>query len=250
MQSTQQRASTAQSTTNRSKLSNNNQPSYGSESSEDSDATPQRWQVQADVEMDCVFLDEDQEEDELLPELFDTESVQMIKSENCQLCAVKFTFLCREHNCKKCGKAVCDTCSHNKRRLSKIDKEKFRVCDECDILLSNYNFSRMYMREISDKKSNLQQLQNRIEQVRDEVSERTEQLERLKLKYQQKLKEVNEKQMIKDRQLGDRKAQVDQLREVNEKMREKLAALDEKLAQQSSEIAKLKMEKDKIELTS
>lgn len=57
----------------------------------------------------------------------------------------------------------------------------------------------MYMREISDKKSNLQQLQNRIEQVRDEVSERTEQLERLKLKYQQKLKEVNEKQMIKDR---------------------------------------------------
>lgn len=50
------------------------------------------------------------------------------------------------------------------------------------------------MREINDKKTNLVQLQNRIEQVRDEVSERTEQLERLKLKYQQKLKEVNEKQ--------------------------------------------------------
>ena len=39
--------------------------------------------AQEGEEMDCVFIDEDQEEDELLPELFDTESVQMIKSENC-----------------------------------------------------------------------------------------------------------------------------------------------------------------------
>jgi hypothetical protein len=135
------------------------------------------------VEMDCVFLDEDQEEDELLPELFDPESIQLIKAENCMLCTTKFGFLTVQHNCRKCGKAVCDTCSRNKRRLSKIDKDKFRVCDECDILLSNYNFSRMYMREISDKKANLSQLKDRIEQVRDDVGERTEQLERLKLKY-------------------------------------------------------------------
>lgn len=90
------------------------------------------------------------------------------------MCAAKFGIFSLQHNCKKCGKAVCDTCSKSKRRLSKIDKDKFRVCDECDILLSNYNFSRMYMREINDKKTNLAQLQNRIEQVRDEVSERTE----------------------------------------------------------------------------
>jgi hypothetical protein len=64
------------------------------------------------------------------------------------------------------------------------------------------------------------------------------------------LKEVNEKQIIKDRQLGDRKAQVDQLKEVNEKMREKLAVLDSKLAEQSTAIARLKLEKDKIDNTS
>ena len=174
----------------------------------------------------------------------------MIKADNCLLCAAKFGIFSLQHNCKKCGKAVCDTCSKSKRRLSKIDKDKFRVCDECDILLSNYNFSRMYMREINDKKTNLVQLQNRIEQVRDEVSERTEQLERLKTKYQQKLKEVNEKQIIKDRQLGDRKAQVDQLKEVNEKMKEKLACLDSKLAEQTTSIARLKLEKDKIDMTS
>lgn len=109
-----------------------------------------------------------------MPELFDTESVQMIKADNCLLCAAKFGIFSLQHNCKKCGKAVCDTCSKSKRRLSKIDKDKFRVCDECDILLSNYNFSRMYMREINDKKTNLSELQNRIERVRDEVSERTE----------------------------------------------------------------------------
>lgn len=64
------------------------------------------------------------------------------------------------------------------------------------------------------------------------------------------MKEVNEKQIIKDRQLGDRKAQVDQLKEVNEKMREKLAVLDSKLAEQSTTIARLKLEKDKIDITS
>ena len=64
------------------------------------------------------------------------------------------------------------------------------------------------------------------------------------------MKEVNEKQIIKDRQLGDRKAQVDQLKEVNEKMREKLAVLDSKLAEQSTAIARLKLEKDKIDNTS
>ena len=80
----------------------------------------------------------------------------MLKAENCMLCSTKFsTFLNSQHNCKKCGKAVCDACSRSKRRLSRLDKDKFRVCDECDTLLSNYNFSRMYMREIQEKKVTL-----------------------------------------------------------------------------------------------
>ena len=41
--------------------------------------------------MECVFLDEDQNEEELLPELFDIETVAMASSANCQLCLVPFS---------------------------------------------------------------------------------------------------------------------------------------------------------------
>jgi len=58
----------------------------GEEESEE-DETTNRWSnVHQDLEMDHVFLDDDQEEEELLPELFDPESVLMLKSDNCMLC--------------------------------------------------------------------------------------------------------------------------------------------------------------------
>jgi hypothetical protein len=44
-----------------------------------------------------------------------------------------------------------------------MDKSKFRVCDECDTLLSNYNFSRMYLRETEEKKQALLEIQQRVE---------------------------------------------------------------------------------------
>ena len=58
--------------------------------------------------------------------------------------------------------------------MSKLEKTKFRVCDECDTLLSNYNFSRMYMREIDDKKNQLDEIQKRVEHTTEEINERTE----------------------------------------------------------------------------
>ena len=58
--------------------------------------------------------------------------------------------------------------------MSKLEKTKFRVCDECDTLLSNYNFSRMYMREIDDKKNQLDEIQKRVEHTTEEINERSE----------------------------------------------------------------------------
>lgn len=123
------------------------------------------------------------------------------------LCDTKFSmFGASTHNCKKCGKAVCDSCSKSQRRLSKLEKKKYRVCDECDCLLSNYNFSKMYAREIEDKKQTLDEITARIEHTQEEISERTDQLSSLKIKYTQKLQEVESKQGIRDKQISDRKA--------------------------------------------
>ena len=43
----------------------------------------------------------------------------------------------KEFCCKKCGLGVCDTCSRNKRVLSKNGSEPFRVCDLCDTTMDN-----------------------------------------------------------------------------------------------------------------
>lgn len=131
------------------------------------------------------------------------------------LCQSKFGFL-GAHNCKRCGIAVCDGCSRSKRRLSKLDKDKLRVCDDCDTLLSNYNFERMYLREIEDKQNALKEVQQKVEHTQEEISERTEQLSRLKIQYQQKLQEVDGKQSIRDRQMSDRREQLQKLQDENQ----------------------------------
>lgn len=195
--------------------------------------------------MDCVFIDEDQEEDELLPDFFDPLSVQKEKSDNCMLCQSKFGFM-GTYNCKRCGVAVCDPCSKSKRRLSKLDKDKLRVCDDCDTLLSNYNFQRMYMREIEDKKANLAEIQQRVEHTQEEISERTEQLSRLKTQYQQKLKEVDDKQSIRDRQINEKRKQLQELQDENKRMKERLHELDNTIDSQATELKQLKEQHAKI----
>mmetsp|Transcript_52014 Transcript_52014/g.71389 ORF Transcript_52014/g.71389 Transcript_52014/m.71389 type:complete len:99 (-) Transcript_52014:615-911(-) len=98
------------------------------------------------MEFDVMFLDADADEEENLPDLFDPEKVEKLSSPHCMLCLLVFKTLSftMKKNCKRCGKMVCDSCSQAKRRLSKLEKKKQRVCDECDTLLSNYNFEKMY----------------------------------------------------------------------------------------------------------
>ena len=44
-------------------------------------------------------------------------------------------------HCKRCSKSVCDTCSQNKRRLSRKDKKEYRVCDRCDTIIDNFQIT-------------------------------------------------------------------------------------------------------------
>jgi hypothetical protein len=97
----------------------------------------------------CTFLDN---EEDNLPELFDPKAIpQQRGTEHCKLCQTAFSSKMgfnkdrQKKHCKRCGAAVCGLCSASpKRRLSKIDKQKYRVCDECDTLMSNVNFDQMY----------------------------------------------------------------------------------------------------------
>ena len=50
--------------------------SQSGEDSDSSDAGPSRWKQPSSLEMDCVWPDEDQKEDDGLPETFTPESVE------------------------------------------------------------------------------------------------------------------------------------------------------------------------------
>ena len=64
--------------------------------------------------MDCIFL-EDENKDEMLPELFDVSQVDLLTGTHCMLCSHKFGTIfmlgSEAQNCSRCGKSICDTCS-------------------------------------------------------------------------------------------------------------------------------------------
>ena len=82
------------------------------------------------------------------------------------LCGDAFKMLLvAKHNCRKCGKMVCENCSKSRRRLCKMEKSKHRVCDECDALLSNYLLEKMFQREVSSKRSNFEEMKQRLKEM-------------------------------------------------------------------------------------
>lgn len=54
-------------------------------------------------------------------------------AECCSICKTKFSFMKREHQCKRCFRAVCDSCSNSKIPVYKLNFEKkvLRVCKIC-----------------------------------------------------------------------------------------------------------------------
>ena len=95
----------------------------------------------------CAFVED---EEDNLPEKFDQKFVKLQNTDNCQLCDKAVTRMNitgqghKRHHCRKCGMSVCSLCSQQQRRLCKEDKQKYRVCDQCDTLMSNANFEQMY----------------------------------------------------------------------------------------------------------
>ena len=81
-----------------------------------------------------------------LPQTFDLKKVKNERApntyvKNCMICESEFKALLNKNpirHCKRCAKAVCKLCSDNKKQLSKDDPTKYRVCDECDTILENY----------------------------------------------------------------------------------------------------------------
>ena len=97
------------------------------------------------------------EEDEMdekygLPDTWARHMQKRTKQDNCQVCETPFSMVSlfgignRDFFCKHCGFAVCNSCSLNKKYLSKDAKEKYRVCDLCDTKLDNIKLKLLFER--------------------------------------------------------------------------------------------------------
>jgi len=78
-----------------------------------------------------------------LPEFFDIsvikKNLRSKKQDHCELCT-KDLGMFKKCHCLKCGATVCDQCSMESRRLSKMDKRLHKVCDKCDHEMNNSLF--------------------------------------------------------------------------------------------------------------
>ena len=74
-------------------------------------------------------------------------------------------------NCNRCGKAVCEQCSTSKRRLSKLEKKKYRVCDYCDTVLVNFSLDQMWAREVGNKQNRREDMKDAIRDISKDVKD-------------------------------------------------------------------------------
>lgn len=73
------------------------------------------------------------------------------------------------HYCKSCGISACDLCSQNSRRLSKLDKKVYRVCDKCDHRMNNRQFKVKLQEDLEKKKGIGTLVKNEIGKLQQKI---------------------------------------------------------------------------------
>ena len=106
-----------------------------------------------------------------------------------------------KHNCKRCGKAVCENCSKQQRRLCQIDQRRYRVCDECDALMANHLLEKMFEREVQTKKADYEEMKAALKDATILREESQDELERAKRIWEDKRDETDKKIEIREKQI-------------------------------------------------
>ena len=73
-----------------------------------------------------------------------------------------------QKNCKRCGRAICDTCSDQKRQLARDDNAMYRVCDKCDTEMDNFRLKRNHEDVLAAQKKKIEMLNNQLVQLEED----------------------------------------------------------------------------------
>jgi len=108
-----------------------------------------------------------------------------------------------------CGKCTCDECSKSMRRLSKKDKNFYRVCDYCDNKVCNKQTEELFKRIIEERDNAIQTFKQKTVEYTEKIGERKKRMEKLEQKFSEsvanqkkmeetlKVKEINLEKMVK-----------------------------------------------------
>lgn len=134
-------------------------------------------------------------------------TVRELDSDACMLCEAPFTRKIKvmnrnsQKNCKRCGKAICEVCSENRRQLSKNDSTLYRVCDKCDTLMDNFRLKQNHEDVLRAQKTKIEMLNNQIVQLEEDKQKLQEDTEAEMKELASKLKQ----RYTKRDELNDRK---------------------------------------------
>ena len=184
-------------------------------------------------DMDCVnvFVDQGDVEDNL-PEFFDVNMVNKSKGKNCYLCQTEFGKIRKKRiNCKMCGQSCCDLCTQNIRRLSKIDKKQYQICDRCDHQMSN----KLFRDKLKDDIKRKQELTQEVIEHIEEYSKKLRNVDNIKKKHYQTWDQAEKDMKEQQEALAE---QVAQVQKEKEELINKNAELDAQMKKQQDEIEK------------
>ncbi|CAI2377063.1 unnamed protein product [Moneuplotes crassus] len=186
-----------------------------------------------------------------LPLYFDENQVS--KDENaktCSLCSSKFqAFFTTRYNCRRCGAAVCKSCSQGRLKLSQKSNKAAVHCFKCEVLVINFEMIEGYNKfhheklcdrnrikklvdqksaEIERKKQQIDQARKRDNQEQFDFNWNYEKKEEVIYKRQEILSELKAKYLMQDQQLATLSDTNKSLKYQKELAKERLETLKEK----------------------
>lgn len=204
-----------------------------SDHEEEENSSEDRWDetILDTIECKNVYIEE-KEGDDNLPNFFDVNIIRKRDEKHCLLCNMNFSLLKKKIFCKYCGISTCENCCNNTRRLSKIDKRQYKVCDKCDNKLSNRMF-------IENMKNNLNNSQEMNQEGEQQIKYYQNKLKVMQLNSKKQREEWKQKEEELKESMQHQQAKVAEKENDNNAISSDLKQLEVEFEEASSKLLKL-----------
>eukprot|EP01022_Parablepharisma_sp_SALTPOND_P032703 TRINITY_DN85_c0_g1_i3.p9 TRINITY_DN85_c0_g1~~TRINITY_DN85_c0_g1_i3.p9 ORF type:complete len:261 (-),score=26.14 TRINITY_DN85_c0_g1_i3:2064-2846(-) len=112
-------------------------------------------------------------------------------------------------NSRMCGKAVCGDCSTTTKRISATDPTLYRICDDCDDKVSNFEIEQGLKEVLVTKTSKVHENKVKIEEAMEKIAEYQRQMELLNKKMAKLDEEYKEAEERENREQAELEEEIE-----------------------------------------